>query len=164
MLAGLATAASAVAGLFLGLVAAALWLTGRRRLTYALGLPPVAVVAVSAWLFPFSGVQPMAWYSAVLPTVAGLAAVLLLPRDWRLLRVLGLVYLVAVQLAWLVPSPIGTNIARLGLIFAGIALVATLADRHWPLFASGGSAAPSRRGCSRGPDQSSALAGGHRSP
>ena len=62
LLTALTTAASAVAGLFLGLVAAALWLTGDRRLAYAVGLPPVVVVAVSAWLFPLSGVQPMAWY------------------------------------------------------------------------------------------------------
>lgn len=130
-LTALTTAASAVAGLFLGLVAAALWLTGRRRLAYAIGLPPVAVVAVSAWLFPLSGVQPMAWNSAVLPTVAGLTAVLLFPREWRMLRTLGVVYLVAVQLAWLVPSPVGTNISRLGLIFAGVGLVATLPTRAW---------------------------------
>jgi hypothetical protein len=130
-LTALTTAASAVAGLFLGLVAAGLWLTGRRRLAYALGLPPVAVVAVSAWLFPLSGVQPMAWNSAILPTAAALTAVLLFPRDWRLLRVLGLVYLVAVQLSWLVPSPVGTNISRLGMIFAGVGLVATLPTRAW---------------------------------
>ena len=48
-----------------------------------------------------------------------------------MLRVLGLVYLVAVQLAWLVPSPVGTNISRLGLIFAGVGLVATLPGRDW---------------------------------
>ncbi len=130
-LTALTTAASGVAGLFLGLVAAALWLTGRHRLSYAVGLPPVAVVAVSAWLFPLSGVQPMGWVSAILPTIAGLTAVLLFPKEWRLLRVLGLVYLVAVQLAWLVPSPIGTNISRLGLIFAGVGLVATLPTRAW---------------------------------
>jgi hypothetical protein len=130
-LAALTTAASAVAGLLLGLVAAALWLTGDRRLAYALGLPPLAVVAVSAWLFPLSGVQPMSWYSALLPTAAGLSAVLLFPRDWRLLRMLGVVYLVAVQMAWLMPSPVGTNISRLGLIFAGVGLVATLPGRDW---------------------------------
>jgi hypothetical protein len=131
LLTALATAASAVAGLFLGLVAAAMWLVGDRRLAYAVGLPPVAVVAVSAWLFPLSGVQPMAWYSAVLPSVAALSAVLLFPREWRMLRMLGLVYLVAVQLAWLVPSPVGTNISRLGLIFAGVGLVAMLPARDW---------------------------------
>ena len=56
---------------------------------------------------------------------------LLFPRDWRLLRMLGVVYLVAVQMAWLMPSPVGTNINRLGLIFAGVGLVATLPGRDW---------------------------------
>ena len=130
-LTALTAAASGVAGLILGLVAAALWLTGDRRLSLAIGLPPLVVVAVSAWLFPLSGEQPMSWYSAVLPTAAALSAVLLFPREWRMLRVLGLVYLLAVQLAWLVPSPVGTNISRLGLIFAGVGLVATLPGRDW---------------------------------
>ncbi len=129
LLTALTTAASAVAGLFLGLVAAALWLTGRHRMAYAVGVPPVVVVAVSAWLFPLSGVQPMAWNSAILPTVAGLTAALLFPRDWRLLRMLGWIYLVAVQLAWLVPSPVGTNIGRLGLIFTAVGLAAVVAER-----------------------------------
>ena len=131
VLTALAAAASGVAGLILGLVAAALWLTGDRRLSLAIGLPPLVVVAVSAWLFPLSGEQPMSWYSAVLPTAAALSAVLLFPREWRMLRVLGLVYLLAVQLAWLLPSPVGTNISRLGLIFAGVGLVATLPGRDW---------------------------------
>ena len=55
VLTALTTAASGVAGLILGLVAAALWLTGDRRLSLAIGLPPLAVVVVSAWLFPLSG-------------------------------------------------------------------------------------------------------------
>jgi hypothetical protein len=126
VLAAVATAASAVAGLFLGLLAAALWLSGQHRLSYGIGLPPVVVVLASAWLFPLSGIQPMAWNSAILPTVAGLTVVLLLPREWRVLRLLGWVYLVAVQLAWLVPSPVGTNISRLGLIFTAVALLAAL--------------------------------------
>ncbi|GAA2121874.1 MFS transporter [Nocardioides bigeumensis] len=131
VLTALTAAASGVAGLILGLVAAALWLTGDRRLSLAMGLPPLVVVVVSAWLFPLSGEQPMSWYSAVLPTAAALTAVLLFPREWRMLRVLGLVYFLAVQLAWLVPSPVGTNISRLGLIFAGVGLVATLPGRDW---------------------------------
>ncbi|MGW6876669.1 MFS transporter, partial [Streptomyces xanthophaeus] len=49
-LAGLATASSPVAGLFLGVIAAALFLSGRRPGAYALGLAPVVVVGLSAWL------------------------------------------------------------------------------------------------------------------
>ena len=71
----------------------------------------------------------MAWNSAILPTVAGLTAALLFPRDWRLLRTLGWIYLVAVQLAWSVPSPVGTNVGRLGLIFTAVGLAAMVAER-----------------------------------
>jgi hypothetical protein len=129
-LAVLATAASPVAGLFLGLVAAPLWLAGRRAAAYAIGLPPVVVVVASALLFPFSGEQPMSWISVILPLVVGASVVLFVPESWRTVRLGGAVYLVAVVLAWLVPSPIGTNIARLGLLFGGLALLAAaVSDR-----------------------------------
>jgi hypothetical protein len=122
--AGLATAASPVAGLFLGLVAAALWLSRRRAAAYALGIPPVTVVVLSALLFPFSGEQPMVWSSVILPVVVGLTVVGLVPETWRTVRICGAVYVVAVIVVWLVPSPVGTNVSRLGLLFGGVALVA----------------------------------------
>ncbi len=127
----LATAMSPVAGAFLGLVAATVWLRARRTAAYVLGVPPVAVVAVSALLFPFSGRQPMAWYSAILPVCLGVAVVILTPRTWRTVQVTGAVYIVAVLAAWLVPSPVGTNVARLGLLFGGVVLVAAVALGPW---------------------------------
>jgi hypothetical protein len=127
----LATAASPVAGLFLGVAAATLWLSRRRAAAYALGLPPVAVVASSAVLFPFSGLQPMSWSSAILPAVTGIAVLLLAPRAWRTVRGGAAVYVVGVLLAWLVPSPIGTNISRLGLLFGGVVLVAAVTVGAW---------------------------------
>jgi len=124
LLAGLATASSALAGLFLGLVAAALWLQGRHRTAYLLGLPPVAVVGFSAWWFPFSGEQPMPAGSMVLPFLAGVLGFALAPASWRTVRITSAVYAVAVVLVWLVPSPIGSNVTRLGLLFGGVLLVA----------------------------------------
>ncbi|MEO5853978.1 MAG: MFS transporter [Nocardioides sp.] len=123
-LAALATASSALAGLFLGIVAAALWLQGRRRRAYVLGLPPVAVVAFSAWAFPFSGEQPMPAGSIILPFLAGVLGFALVPATWRTVRVTSAVYAVAVVLVWLVPSPIGSNVTRLGLLFGGVLMVA----------------------------------------
>jgi hypothetical protein len=128
----LAAAASPVAGLFVGVVAAALWLDGRRPAAYALGLPPVAVVALSAWLFPFSGTQPIRWYSTILPLVMAVAMVVLVPRAWRSVRLGAVVYGIGVLAVWVVPSPIGTNIVRLGLLFGGVLLVAMAAARPWP--------------------------------
>ena len=123
-LTALATASSALAGLFLGFVAAALWLTARRREAYLLGLPPVAVVASSVWFFPFSGEQPMPAGSMILPVLAGVLGFLLTPASWRTVRITSALYAAAVVLVWLVPSPIGSNVTRLGLLFGGVLMVA----------------------------------------
>lgn len=124
LLAGLATAGSPVAGLFLGVVAAGLWLDRRRGASLALGLPPVGVVVVSAVAFPFSGRQPIGWGSVILPVVIAVAVVIAAPRAWRTVRLGALVYAAGVLACWLVPSPIGTNVTRMALIFGGVLLAA----------------------------------------
>ncbi|RFU86033.1 MFS transporter [Streptomyces triticagri] len=125
-LAGLATAASPVAGLFTGLVAAALFLQGRRPGAYALGLAPVAVVGLSAWLFPFSGTQPMSIWSASLPVVSGVLVFFLVPHGWRTVRLTSGIYVVGTVIATAVDSQIGSNITRLPMLVAGVVLLAAL--------------------------------------
>ncbi|WP_411848834.1 MFS transporter [Streptomyces mobaraensis] len=132
LMAGLATASSPVAGLFVGIVAAALWLSRRRAASYSLGLAPVAVVGLSAWLFPFSGQQPMDVPSTVLPLLSGAFALAFAPRSWRTVRMTAGLYIVGVILVWLIPSQIGTNIARLGMIFGGVVLLAALQEAEVP--------------------------------
>ncbi|MGW5850980.1 MFS transporter [Streptomyces sp. NPDC055254] len=125
-LAGLATAASPVAGLFLGVVAAALFLSRRRPGAYALGLAPVAVVGLSAWLFPFSGTQPMKLGSAALPFAAAVAVLVLVPRTWKTVRIAAGVYALGVFLTWAVDSQVGSNVTRLAMLFGGAVLIAAL--------------------------------------
>ncbi|MGY4992581.1 MFS transporter [Streptomyces sp. 900105245] len=125
-LAGLATMASPVAGLFVGLVAVALFLQKRRPGAWALGLAPAAVVGVSAWLFPFSGTQPMTIGSVVLPLLYGLLCLFLVPKEWLTVRLTAAVYSLGVVLVWLISSQIGSNISRLPMLFAGAALIAAL--------------------------------------
>ncbi|MEU6976039.1 MULTISPECIES: MFS transporter [unclassified Streptomyces] len=125
-LAGLATACSPVAGLFLGVAAAALFLNKRRPGAYALGLAPVAVVALSAWLFPFSGTQPMSFMSTSLPLLFGILCLVLVPRDWRTVRTAAAVYSAGTLLTWLIDSQIGSNVSRLVMLFAGVVLLAAL--------------------------------------
>ncbi|MFK4102975.1 MFS transporter [Streptomyces sp. NPDC019531] len=125
-LAALATMASPVAGLFVGLVAVALFLQKRRPGAWALGLAPTAVVALSAWLFPFSGTQPMKIASVLLPLAYGLLVLFLVPREWTTVRITAGVYSLSVVLVWLVSSQIGSNISRLPMLFAGVALAAAL--------------------------------------
>ncbi|MFD7629696.1 MFS transporter [Streptomyces sp. NPDC059851] len=125
-LAGLATAASPVAGLFLGVVAAALFLSRRRPGAYALGLAPVAVVGLSAWLFPFSGTQPMKLGSAVPPFLSALAILLLVPERWKTVRLASGVYLLGVFLTWVIDSQVGSNVTRMVMLFGGAVLLAAL--------------------------------------
>ncbi|MFE3636587.1 MFS transporter [Streptomyces sp. NPDC059168] len=125
-LAALATMSSPVAGLFVGLVAVALFLQKRRPGAWALGLAPSAVVAVSAWAFPFSGTQPMTLGSVVMPLLYGLLCLFLVPKEWITVRLTAGVYSLGVVLVWLINSQIGSNISRLPMLFAGVTLVAAL--------------------------------------
>ncbi|MEU0742372.1 MFS transporter [Streptomyces sp. NPDC006134] len=125
-LAGLATACSPVAGLYVGLAAVALFLQKRRPAAYALGLAPLAVVAFSAWLFPFSGTQPMPFGSAVPPIVFGMLVAFLVPKEWKTVRLTAAIDSLAILLAWLISSQVGSNITRLAMLFAGATLLAAL--------------------------------------
>ncbi|MFG2791435.1 MFS transporter [Streptomyces sp. NPDC048419] len=137
-LAALATMSSPVAGLFVGLVAVALFLQKRRPGAWALGIAPAAVVAVSAWLFPFSGTQPMAFGSVILPFLCSVMIFMLVPKHWTTVRLTSAVYGLSVVAVWLVSSQIGSNITRLAMLFAGVTLVAALPfqiprSREWYL-------------------------------
>ncbi|MET9320177.1 MFS transporter [Streptomyces sp. NPDC003038] len=125
-LAALATAASPVAGLFLGMIAAALFLSRRRPGAYALGLAPVAVVGLSAWLFPFSGTQPMKLGSAWLPFMFALAILFLVPQRWKTVRIASAVYAFGTFLTWAIDSQIGSNVTRMIMLFGGAVLLAAL--------------------------------------
>ncbi|MFB8030396.1 MFS transporter [Streptomyces sp. NPDC056465] len=125
-LAGLATAGSPVAGLFLGVVAAALFLNKRRPGAYALGLAPVVVVVLSAWLFPFSGTQPMALGTLSLPFLYSVFVFFLVPGDWRTVRTAAAVYGAGTLLTYVVDSQIGSNVSRMAMLFAGVVLLAAL--------------------------------------
>jgi hypothetical protein len=125
-LAALATMASPVAGLFVGLVAVALFLQKRRPGAWALGLAPAAVVALSAWLFPFSGTQPMSIGSVILPFVYSALVYALVPKEWKTVRITSAVYGLSILAVWLINSQIGSNITRLAMLFGGAVLLAAL--------------------------------------
>jgi hypothetical protein len=124
LLAALATTGSPVAGLFLEVVAAALFLDRRRQAAYAIAVAPPLVVAVSAVFFPFEGLQPIPWWSALFPLLGAVPVLLLVPRTWRTVRLGALVYSVGVVLTWLIPSQVGSNVERLSLLFGVVVLLA----------------------------------------
>jgi hypothetical protein len=123
----LATLASPVAGLFLEVAAAALFLTRRRRPAYALAAGPPFVVALSALLFPFKGVQPFPWFLVAAPVASAIALAVYAP--WRNVRAGAIVYAVGTILTWLIPSQVGSNVDRLALLFGGAVMLAAAMER-----------------------------------
>ncbi|MYW69295.1 hypothetical protein GTY65_35285 [Streptomyces sp. SID8379] len=122
--AAVSTMASPVAGLFLVVVGAAHLLTRDGSRAASLLVPPVVVVALTTWLFPFKGEQPMP-FGRIWPPVLLCAVILLTaPRAWRLLRCGAAVYALGVVLTFFVTSPVGTNVERLTELAAPPALLA----------------------------------------
>lgn len=128
-LAVLATLASPVAGLFLEVAAAGLFLAKRRKPAYALAAGPPFVVAASAILFPFSGVQPFPWFLVAAPVASAVALAIYAPKYWRSVRAGAVVYAVGTVLTWIIPSQVGSNVDRLALLFGGAVLLAAAMER-----------------------------------
>lgn len=126
LLAMLATCGSPVAGLYLGIVAAGLWLSRRHAASYAIGLPPVVVVALSALLFPFQGRDPMNPWLMAPPIAITVFVLLTSPKGWRVVRISSWVYIAFVVFAWAVETPIGLNIERFALVFGIVVQAAVL--------------------------------------
>ncbi|MER6123773.1 hypothetical protein ABT173_14150 [Streptomyces sp. NPDC001795] len=122
----LATMGSPVAGLFLAVLGAGFLLVRDWGRALVLLLPPLAVVATTTLLFPFTGEQLMPPDRIYQPALLGLAVAMLAPRGWRVARWSGAVYAAGTVLVYLVPSPIGTNIERFAELFAPAALLAML--------------------------------------
>ncbi|CAG7653388.1 conserved membrane hypothetical protein [Actinacidiphila bryophytorum] len=131
MMTGLATMCSPVAGLFMLVVAAALFLTGRRADSYVLTAVPPLVVGATSLLFPFYGVQPFAWYFAIIPFAVAVVTALVVPKTWRVMRTGSWVYALGVALTWVIPSPIGSNVERLALLFGGTVLLLVARGSNW---------------------------------
>ncbi len=125
VLAALCAAASPVAGLLLGLAA----LTGAAvsrslRPLLVLALPAAAVVLPLSALFPEGGTEPFPTLSFLVTAAVVLAFIAATPRDDRLLRAAGPLYLLACLACLVIPSPIGSNIERYGVLLAAPLLLA----------------------------------------
>lgn len=68
----------------------------------------------------------MSFGSASLPLVYAVIVFLVVPRDWKTVRITAAVYGLAVLGVWIVSSQIGSNITRLAMLFAGVVLVCAL--------------------------------------
>jgi hypothetical protein len=125
------TLASPVAGLFLALGAAAWWLASRGTralILVASALIPAVFLSVA---FPEGGPEPFVG-SSFWPTVITIGLVLAaLPLEERELRIGCALYAVATTAAYLISSPMGGNVVRLGGLFGG-PLLACLIWRRRP--------------------------------
>jgi hypothetical protein len=125
LLAALAAAGSPVAGLLLGLAA----LTGALQVRSArplvvLALPAAAVVLPMSALFPEGGTEPFPVLSFLATAGAVLAFMVATPSEDGLLRLAGPIYLLACLLCLLIPSPVGSNVERYGVLLAAPVLLA----------------------------------------
>jgi hypothetical protein len=128
LLAALASLASPVAGLFLGIAAAAIWLAGQRGRGLALGLGAAIPILVLNLAFPTGGVEPFVFSAFIaVPLLAGLV-LWLVPAEYRALRIGTALYALLAVLAFAIDTPLGGNVTRLGALFAGPVLALVL----WP--------------------------------
>jgi hypothetical protein len=128
-------AASPVAGLFLGLVLAVTWprlRAGRRVYVVAL---LAAGVAAMAFMFPDGGQQPYDLAGALLAVAIVLAVRAQLAPSELLLRRAAALYTVAIAASYVVPTPMGSNVARLGVLVAGPLFLASRRRSQPALFA-----------------------------
>ena len=117
-LGALSAAASPVAGLFLAMAVTVWWTVEHRREMLAVAACSGAVIVVSALLFGDGGAQPYSTGAAAFAVAIALALRLGVARDALLARRALMAYAVVAAVAWLLPTPMGSNIARLGVGFA----------------------------------------------
>ena len=125
-----ATLSSPVAGAFLALGGAALFLTGRRAIGVALVLAGLGPPLVLNILFPEGGAFPFAFTSYWIVPVLALGSAALLPRSERTLRITAVLYALAATAAIAIDTALGGNAVRLGQLLGGpVVLAALLAHR-----------------------------------
>lgn len=126
----LASLASPVAGAFVALAAVAWWLDRRRWWPVALaacGLGPTVALAVA---FPEGGSFPFVASSFWPALAAALVVLAVVPRDARVVRIGLALYALAIVASFVLSTPMGGNVVRLGALFAGPLVTALLWRRN----------------------------------
>ncbi len=157
VLALLSVGGSPIAGLFVGLAGGALilagllppagghgprwrgalWPTVRGMLGgywlegFALSLGALIGVSLPALMFSDGGVQPFTSDSMKVFVAVGVASFFLLPKRYRALRVGALLTVLLILSAFYLPSPIGSNVTRLPMLYsAPLVAAVTMVDRR----------------------------------
>lgn len=122
--------ASPVAALFLACASAAHALAERSRTGLELAAAGLGSALLLALAFPEGGDHPFVASSFQPALLIALAVLLAIPRDEKLLRYGVAAYAVALASSFLIASPMGGNVTRMGLLFLGPALALSLWDRR----------------------------------
>jgi hypothetical protein len=127
------TLASPVAGLFLAMGATAWWLAARSGRAIARGATALVPAVFLSVAFPEGGVEPFV-SSSYWPALITIGLILVaLPYEERELRIGCVIYALACTAAFVIDSPMGGNVVRLGGLFGG-PLLACLIWRRRPLY------------------------------
>jgi hypothetical protein len=131
LLASMSAAASPVAGALLALAALSesLWRRSPRTLL-VLGLPAGVVVLALGGLFPEGGSEPYPLVSLLATLTVVVAFAVALPREQGRLRLAAGVYVLACVAFVLVPTPMGSNVERYGVLLAGPLLICAVASNR----------------------------------
>ena len=130
LLAAACAAASPVAAAFLVLAGVALAVGERRPRGLAVALPALAIACGLAVAFPEGGREPFAWGALHVVLGCAVAVAVLAPREERVLRIAAALYGVAGVLSYVLPTPMGSNVTRLGAVAAGPVLLCALWGRR----------------------------------
>ena len=120
--------ASPVAGLFLAIACTAWgWCSrGVRTPAFVSAAAAVVPVLVIAMLFPSPGSQPYEWWALICDLAICVAAFVLLPARYRVLRTGAVIYAIVLIATKLIASPLGGNVSRLNQYAAGPLLACAL--------------------------------------
>lgn len=122
--------ASPVAALFLALAGTACFLADRRPAGLAMAAAAIVPVGLLAITFPEGGVEPFA-FSSFWPVPAfAIAALVLIPREQRALRIGVVLYALGCTAAVVLDTPVGGNVVRLGALCGGPLLALVLWRRR----------------------------------
>jgi len=139
LLALLCYLSSPLAGLFLGMVLAAIVVVDRtRRVEAAVGCGLLLLIAATtAVLFPGPGLMHYGPVSAITPAAGG--ALVAISSRTRVVRAAALLALLALVGFWVVPGPVGSNVERLMWVCVVPVLIgcAPLRRRHLALAVAG---------------------------
>ncbi len=125
--AALSAAASPVAGVFLAIAGVALIMAGRRRGGGSLIAGAAGPLLLAAVVFSDGGVSPFSAEQATIFVLLAIFVAVLVPAQYRVVRIGAALTAVAVLAGHVVNTPLGGNTARLPLLFAVPVVAATAA-------------------------------------